>query len=102
MAMRSTRNPPFNREGDFVWCHPNIVNGKAVKSGEQVDKDLFNTRRLKTLYTSRHIRLKPLGAMRKVIEIKHVGRGKYRLFKDGESISQPLTRMEAEILRDQT
>lgn len=61
MRMRTTRNyrPPFDPRCEFAYSRSMQVGGGAVLAGEQVNKAVFDPRRLRLMYEGRRIQYAP-------------------------------------------
>lgn len=52
---RPLRPEPFDRNNKFVVRREMLINGKKFKFGDELDKDLLTTRRLRQLYEQRFV-----------------------------------------------
>lgn len=96
MARPSIWLDKFDRGNDFVVFRPVKVRGVVLVPGDQFDKTTVTTRTLRQLFESRKIKVSQISNDKDLI-VKHIGRGKFGVFKDGARLTdQPMTREEAE------
>jgi hypothetical protein len=96
MARPSIWQDKFRSDNDFVVLRPVKVHGIVLTPGDPFDKTTVTTRTLRQLFDSRKIKVSQVANDQALI-VKHIGRGKFGVFKDGERITiEPMTREEAE------
>lgn len=96
MARPSIWQDKFDRGNDFVVLRPVTVHGIVLTPGDPFDKTTVTTRTLRQLFDQRKIKVGQIANEMGLI-VKHIGRGRFGVFKDGARITiEPMTREEAE------
>lgn len=117
MARVSIWQKKFDPDAEYVVSKAFVFGGTAQHPGHSFDRTACNRRRLRQLYEQRRIAMAPplarlpeadtskppftpdigaTGGGNKPLAIRHVGAGRYRLFRGNEPASRPMTRSEAE------
>lgn len=96
MSRTSIWTDKFDRANDFIVSRPVKVRGVMLIPGDPFDKTTVTTRTLRQLFESRKLRVSQSANENNLI-VKHIGRGRFAVFKDGERLTtEPMTREEAE------
>lgn len=109
MATKSIWPEKIDRDRVFTARRGFRHNGRDYWANEVFDKETATTRTLRRLVDARYIVMQPAGYAAASIpddarvdettepaEVRHVGRGRFAVFKDGARASEPMSREEAE------
>lgn len=96
MARPSIWLDKFDRDNDFTVSRAIKVRGVMLSPGDPFDKTTVTTRTLRQLFEGRKLRISQVANDQDMI-VKHIGRGKFGVFKSGVRLTDlPMTREEAE------